>query len=155
MTASQAIGLATTAMKDGLEYARARKAFGKTIGEYQLIKEKFARIAINMEAAKLMVYRTAWMIEEEKAGTRSQPAGRSLHDEVRRHRDVPRVVDEVIRIYAGNGFAREYGRNGSSVTPASSSTAAAPTRSSRTSSAANWSRAGGNPACSRTGRCTL
>ena len=73
MTASQAIGLATTAMKDGLEYARARKAFGKTIGEYQLIRRNSHDIAIDMEAAKLMVYRTAWMIEEEKAGRGANP----------------------------------------------------------------------------------
>jgi alkylation response protein AidB-like acyl-CoA dehydrogenase len=109
MTASQAIGLATTAMKDGLEYARARKAFGKTIGEYQLIKEKFARIAINMEAAKLMVFRTAWMIDEEKAGRGPNPREEAFMTKFFATEMCLDCVDEVMRIYGGNGFAREYG----------------------------------------------
>ena len=96
-------------MKDGLEYARARKAFGKTIGEYQLIKEKFARIAINMEAAKLMVYRTAWMIDEEKAGRGPNPREEAFMTKFFATEMCMDCVDEVMRIYGGNGFAREYG----------------------------------------------
>jgi alkylation response protein AidB-like acyl-CoA dehydrogenase len=109
MTASQAIGITITAMKDGLEYARARKAFGKTIGEYQLIREKFARIASKLEASKLMVYRTAWMIDEEKAGRGPNPREEAFLTKFFATEMCMECVDEVMRIYGGNGFAREYG----------------------------------------------
>lgn len=108
-TASQAIGIATTALKDALEYARARKAFGHAIGEYQLIREKFARIATNMEASKLMIYRTAWMIDEEKAGRGPNPREEAFITKMLASETCLECVDEVTRIYGGNGFAREYG----------------------------------------------
>lgn len=109
MTAAQAVGIATTAMKDALEYARARKAFGHIIGDYQLIREKFARIAMNMEAAKLMVFRTAWMIDEEKAGRGPNPREEAFLTKMFATEMCMECVDEVMRIYGGNGFAREYG----------------------------------------------
>ncbi len=109
MTAAQAVGIATTAMKDALEYARARKAFGHIIGDYQLIREKFARIAMNMEASKLMVFRTAWMIDEEKAGRGPNPREEAFLTKMLATEMCMECVDEVMRIYGGNGFAREYG----------------------------------------------
>ncbi|NLE74941.1 MAG: acyl-CoA/acyl-ACP dehydrogenase [Actinobacteria bacterium] len=109
MTAASAIGIATTAMNDALEYARARKAFGRTIGDYQLIREKFARIAMNMEASKLMVYRTAWMIDEEKAGRGPNPREEAFLTKMFATEMCMECVDEVMRIYGGNAFAREYG----------------------------------------------
>lgn len=109
MTAAQAIGIATTALRDALEYARARKAFGHAIGDYQLIREKFARIAMNMEAAKLMVYRTAWMIDEAKAGRGPVPREEAFLTKMFATEMCLECVDEVTRIYGGNAFAREYG----------------------------------------------
>ena len=109
MTASQAVGIATTALKDGLEYARARKAFGKTIGEYQLIRSKFAEIAMEMEAAKLMIYRTAWLIDQNKAGLGPSPREEAFMTKFLAAEMCLKCVDEVTRIYGGNGFAMEYG----------------------------------------------
>lgn len=109
MTAAQACGIATTAIKDGLEYARARKAFGHAIGEYQLIREKFARMAMELEASKLMIYRTAWMIEEEKAGRGPNPREEAFTTKMFATEMCMMVVDEVMRVYGGNAFAREYG----------------------------------------------
>lgn len=109
MTASQAIGIVKTALKDALEYARARKAFGHIIGDYQLIREKFARIAAQLEASQLMTLRAAWMIDEEKAGRGPNPREECFLAKYFAAETCQMAVDEVMRVYGGNGFAREYG----------------------------------------------
>jgi butyryl-CoA dehydrogenase len=109
MTASQAVGLATTALKDGLEYARARKAFGHVIGDYELIRSKFAEIIMEMDAAKLMIFRAAWMIDENKAGRGPVPREEAFLTKMFATEMCLKCVDEVTRIYGANGFATEYG----------------------------------------------
>ena len=103
MTGAMALGIAQAAFDEGLEYARKRVAFGKPIGSYQLIRAKFADMATEMEASRLMVYYSA-LADQGKA---VEPQG-SCHGQNVRHGDVLKVVDEVTRIWGANGFAREY-----------------------------------------------
>lgn len=104
MTGAMALGIARTAFADGLEYARKRKAFGKSIGEYQLIRAKIADMATEMEASRLMVYWVAWMIQEGMNPRKEAAMAKMLATET-----CLKVVDEVTRIYGANGFASEYG----------------------------------------------
>lgn len=104
MTASLAIGIATTALRDALEFTRARKAFGHIIGDYQLIRAKLADIAASMEASKLMVHRTAWMIDNEIPCREEAFMTKMFATEM-----CLNAVDQVTRIYGANGFASEYG----------------------------------------------
>jgi alkylation response protein AidB-like acyl-CoA dehydrogenase len=104
MTGAMALGIARTAYADALEYARKREAFGKPIGNYQLIRAKFADMATEMEASRLMVYQTAWRLGE-KLPTRKQAAMAKMFAT----ETCLKVVDEVTRIYGANGFAQEYG----------------------------------------------
>jgi len=104
MTGAMALGMARTAFADGLEYARKRQAFGKPIGEYQLIRAKFAEMATEMEAARLMVYWVAWMIGEGLNPRKEAAMAKMFATEM-----CLKVVDEVTRIYGANGFASEYG----------------------------------------------
>ncbi len=104
MTGAMALGMARTAFADGLEYARKRQAFGKPIGEYQLIRAKFAEMATDLEAARLMVYWVAWMIGEGMNPRREAAMAKMFATEA-----CLKVVDEVTRIYGANGFASEYG----------------------------------------------
>ncbi|RMG86762.1 MAG: acyl-CoA dehydrogenase [Candidatus Dadabacteria bacterium] len=104
MTGAMALGIARTAFADGLEYARKREAFGKPIGEYQLIRAKFAEMATEMEAARLLVYYAAWMIGEGLNPRKEAAMAKMFATET-----CLKVVDEVTRIYGGNGFATEYG----------------------------------------------
>ncbi len=64
---------------------------------------------MNMEASKLMVFRTAWMIDEEKAGRGPNPREEAFLTQMLATEMCMECVDEVMRIYGGNGFAREYG----------------------------------------------
>lgn len=104
MTGALAIGIARTALADAVEYAQKRVAFGKTIGEYQLIREKFARIATEMEASRLLVYSAAW-----KIGEGQNPRNEAMMAKYHATEMCLMAVDEVTRIYGANGFAEEYG----------------------------------------------
>jgi alkylation response protein AidB-like acyl-CoA dehydrogenase len=104
MTGAMALGMARTAFGDGLEYARKRQAFGKPIGEYQLIRAKIAEMATDLEAARLMVYWVAWMIGEGMNPRKEAAMAKMFATET-----CLKVVDEVTRIYGANGFASEYG----------------------------------------------
>ncbi|MDF1555158.1 MAG: acyl-CoA dehydrogenase family protein [Deferrisomatales bacterium] len=104
MTGAMALGIARTAFADGLEYARKREAFGKPIGTYQLIRAKFADMATEMEASRLLVYQGAWRLGEGLPTRKVAAMAKMFATET-----CLKVVDEVTRIYGANGFAQEYG----------------------------------------------
>jgi len=103
MTAAMAMGIAQAAFDEGLEYARKRVAFGKTIGSYQLIRAKFADMAMEMEASRLMIYNAAWRIKEKLPCRKEAAMTKVFATET-----CCKVVDEVTRIWGANGFAHEY-----------------------------------------------
>ncbi|MBA4416759.1 MAG: acyl-CoA dehydrogenase [Syntrophus sp. (in: bacteria)] len=103
MTAAMAMGIAQAAFDEGLEYARKRVAFGKTIGNYQLIRAKFADMATEMEASRLMIYNAAWRIKEKMNCRKEAAMTKMFATET-----CLKVVDEVTRIWGANGFAHEY-----------------------------------------------
>jgi alkylation response protein AidB-like acyl-CoA dehydrogenase len=103
MTGAMALGIARAAMAEGLEYARKRVAFGKTIGTYQLIRAKFADMATEMEASRLMVYYAAWRIKEKLPCRKEAGMAKMFATET-----CLKVVDEVTRIWGANAFAHEY-----------------------------------------------
>lgn len=103
MTGAMALGIAQAAYDEGLEYARKRVAFGKTIGNYQLIRAKFADMATNMEASRLMVYNAAWRIKENLSSRKEAAMAKMFATET-----CLMVVDEVTRIWGANAFAHEY-----------------------------------------------
>ena len=103
MTGAMAIGIASAAYAEGLEYARKRIAFGKAIGSYQLIRAKFADMATEMEASRLMVYSAAWRLKEGLTSRQEAAMAKMFATET-----CLKVVDEVTRIWGANGFAHEY-----------------------------------------------
>jgi len=103
MTGAMALGIAQAAFDEGLEYARKRVAFGKSIGSYQLIRAKFADMATEMEASRLMIYYSAWRIKEKLSSRKEAAMTKMFATET-----CLKVVDEVTRIWGANGFAREY-----------------------------------------------
>jgi alkylation response protein AidB-like acyl-CoA dehydrogenase len=103
MTGAMALGIAQAAFDEGLEYARKRVAFGKPIGTYQLIRAKFADMATEMEASRLMIYYAAWRIRERLACRKEAAMAKMYATET-----CCKVVDEVTRIWGANGFAHEY-----------------------------------------------
>ena len=101
--ASQALGITVGAYELSLEYSKQRKTFGKPISQHQGIAFKLAEMATDIEAAKLLVYKSA--VEKDKGlpyGYSSSMAKLHASDIAMKH------TVEAVQIHGGNGFVKEY-----------------------------------------------
>ena len=101
---AQAIGIARAAYEVALDYAKTREQFGKAIIENQAIAFKLADMATSIEAARLLVWRAAWMASQGKT---FENAEGSMSKLVAGETAV-RVTTDAMQILGGNGFTREY-----------------------------------------------
>ncbi|HUS68919.1 MAG TPA: acyl-CoA dehydrogenase [Kofleriaceae bacterium] len=101
--ASQALGIARAALEDALDYSRQRKTFGKPICEHQAIQFKLADMATELDAARLLTWRAAYL---KDAG---QPYGKAAAMAKLYASDVAnRAAREAIQIFGGNGYVTEF-----------------------------------------------
>ena len=101
--AAQALGLTEGAYELALEYSKQRKTFGKPISQHQGIAFKLAEMATDIEAAKLLVYKSA--VEKDNGlpyGYSSSMAKLHASDIAMKH------TVEAVQIHGGNGFVKEY-----------------------------------------------
>jgi len=103
MTALNACAIANDAMLDAAGYAKERIAFGQAIAKYELIRSKFANHWAWYEAARLLAYKAAWMIQEKMECQSECMLAKMFATEM-----CMSAVDEATRIYGGNSFATEY-----------------------------------------------
>lgn len=101
--ASQALGIAGGAYELALEYSKQRTAFGKPIHQHQAIAFKLADMATEIEAAKLMVYRAAWLKDQHLDYTSASAMAKLYASEVAMRHTV-----EAVQIHGGYGFVKEY-----------------------------------------------
>jgi alkylation response protein AidB-like acyl-CoA dehydrogenase len=101
--AAQALGIASGAYELALAYSKERKAFGKPICEHQAIQFKLADMATEIEAARLLCLRAAWLKDNHMDyGTASAMA------KVYASRVAMWVTTEAVQIHGGYGFVKEY-----------------------------------------------
>ena len=104
MTAALANGLARRALQDAARYAKGRQAFGRPIGEFQLISAKLADMATELHAARQVVADAAARVDTESGDVTTTAAmAKYFATEV-----CARIVDETTRIFGSYGFAMEY-----------------------------------------------
>ncbi len=87
-----------------LQYAKERKAFGREIGHFQVIRHKFAEMATKIETARQMVYTTAWRFQNGEYPVREITMAKLYAARI-----AVEVADECIQIHGGNGYMKEYG----------------------------------------------
>ena len=87
-----------------LEYARERTAFGRPIGGFQVTRHKFAKMATKIEAARQMVYTTAWRFMNGEYPVREISMAKVFSARI-----AVEVADECIQIHGGAGYIRECG----------------------------------------------
>jgi alkylation response protein AidB-like acyl-CoA dehydrogenase len=87
-----------------LAYAKEREAFGKAIGHFQVIRHKFAEMATKIEAARQLVYVTAWRFANGEYPVREISMAKLYASRV-----AVEVADECIQIHGGAGYMKEYG----------------------------------------------
>lgn len=101
--ASQALGIASGAYELALAYSKERKAFGKTISQHQAIQFKLADMATEIDAARLLCLKAAWMKDQHlDYGTASAMA------KVFSSRVAMEVTTEAVQVHGGYGYVKEY-----------------------------------------------
>jgi acyl-CoA dehydrogenase len=94
-----ACGMAARALAEALSHARARKQFGKPLGEFQLVQEKLARMATELTAARLLVYRAAHAADGGAERVTLEAAMAKLHAT----EAAQRIVDDAVQVLGGSG----------------------------------------------------
>jgi alkylation response protein AidB-like acyl-CoA dehydrogenase len=87
-----------------LRYATERQAFGRPIGRFQAIRHKFAELATRIEAARALVYTTAWRFERGEYPVREISMAKLLAARL-----ACDVTDECLQIHGGAGYMKEFG----------------------------------------------
>ena len=101
--AAQALGIAQAAYEVALAYARERRTFGKPIGEHQAIQQKLADMSTEIDAARLLVYRAAWLKDRGEPVTEAGAKAKLFASEMAR-----RQTGEAIQILGGYGYTTEF-----------------------------------------------
>jgi alkylation response protein AidB-like acyl-CoA dehydrogenase len=101
--AAQALGIAQAAFDVAREYAKERRTFGKAIAEHQAIQFKLADMATELDAARLLVYRAAWLKQEGRPHTEEGAKAKLFASEMAR-----RQTAEAIQILGGYGYTKEF-----------------------------------------------
>jgi butyryl-CoA dehydrogenase len=116
------VGGARHGLQNAIQYAKERKAFGKTISEFGLIQEKLAECATGVYVGESLTYRTIGMIDAALADvdTGAEGASREIQKRIEEYavecsilkvwgsEMLDMVVDHVVQIYAGYGYVEEY-----------------------------------------------
>jgi alkylation response protein AidB-like acyl-CoA dehydrogenase len=101
--AALSIGTAQGAYDAALKYSKQRKQFGRPISEFQAIQHKLVDIATNIDAARLLTYRAAWMKDHERRVTRESAMAKLFASEM-----AVRACDDALQIHGGYGFIKDY-----------------------------------------------
>ncbi len=101
--AAQALGIAQGAFELATAYAKERKAFGKEIGKHQAIQFKLADMATSIEAARLLVYRAAWMKDQGLPYGHASAMAKLFASQVAMD-----VTVEAVQVHGGYGYVKEY-----------------------------------------------
>ncbi|MDW8075499.1 MAG: acyl-CoA dehydrogenase [Bacteroidota bacterium] len=101
--AALSVGLAQGAFEAAMRYAQERIQFGKPIIEHQAIAMKLARMNTEIEAARLLTYRAAWLRDNGKPFRREASQAKLYASEV-----AVRTAEEAIQIHGGYGYIKEY-----------------------------------------------
>jgi acyl-CoA dehydrogenase len=101
---AQALGIARAAFEYSLDYAKERKQFGRAIIENQAIAFKLADMKTQIDAARLLVWRAAWMAAQRKPFLNGEGSMSKLYA----GETAVRVTEEAIQIMGGYGYIREH-----------------------------------------------
>ncbi|MFX1267839.1 MAG: acyl-CoA dehydrogenase family protein [Promethearchaeota archaeon] len=98
-----AVGCARSAMEYSIDYAKKREAFGRSIENFQMIQEKIANMYKDIEAARLLTYKSAWEADQGMDNNLSSSIAKAFASDVAMN-----VTTEAIQIFGGYGYLRTY-----------------------------------------------
>ena len=101
--AALSVGTAQGAYEAALKYSKHRKQFGRPISEFQAIQNKLADMATEIDAARLLTNRAAWMKDRGERVTKESSMAKLFASEA-----AVRVANEAVQIHGGYGFIKDY-----------------------------------------------
>jgi alkylation response protein AidB-like acyl-CoA dehydrogenase len=101
--AAQALGIAQAGYEVARGYALERRAFGHRIGDFQAIQHKLANMSMEIDAARLLVYRAAWLKQQGRPHTEEGAKAKLFASEMAR-----RQTAEAIQVLGGYGYTKEF-----------------------------------------------
>ena len=101
--AALSIGMAQGAYDAALRYSKLRRQFGRPISEFQAIQHKLVDMAVDLDAARLLNYRAAWMLDRGMRVTRESSMAKLFASEA-----AVRIANEAVQIHGGYGFIKDY-----------------------------------------------
>jgi short/branched chain acyl-CoA dehydrogenase len=101
--AAMGVGLAQGALDEALAYARERRAFGQPISKFQAIQVKLADLSAEIEAARLLTYKAAWLKDQGRQFTLA-----AAQAKLKTGRLAVRASEEAVQIHGGYGYIEDY-----------------------------------------------
>ncbi|MBE2184729.1 MAG: acyl-CoA dehydrogenase family protein [Anaerolineae bacterium] len=101
--AAGAVGVARRALEECVKYAKERETFGQPIWQHQAIGHKIADMAINTEAARLLVYQAAWAVDNNISNPKIVAAAKAFAADM-----AMQVTVDAVQVFGGYGYMREY-----------------------------------------------
>ncbi|NIS68525.1 MAG: acyl-CoA dehydrogenase [Proteobacteria bacterium] len=102
-SAARAVGVARACFDHSVRYANEREQFGVLIGQHQMIQQQLAEMYVEHEAARLLVYRAAWVKDQGQRNTLQASMAKYFASEV-----AVRAANEAVKIFGSYGFSSEY-----------------------------------------------
>ncbi len=103
LVASGAVGLARAAYEYARDYSLERKAFGKPIAKNQAVSFMVAEMAMNIEAARHLVRKSAWIHDQGRRNTKEAAMAKAFAADM-----AQKVATDAVQVYGGYGFSKEY-----------------------------------------------
>ncbi len=102
-TAAGALGVARRALEESIKYAKERTSMGQPIWQYQAIGHKIADMAMELEAARLLVHKSAWSVDNGQADTMISSFGKAYAADA-----AMKITTEAVQVFGGYGYMCEY-----------------------------------------------
>lgn len=103
MVAASAVGGAQCAFEHSVEYAKVRQQFGVPIAQHQAIQFMIAEMAMKVEAARLLVYKSAWLLDHGQANTQLASYAKAFAAD-----SFMEIASNAVQIHGGYGYSCEY-----------------------------------------------
>ena len=101
--AAGALGVAQACLDASVEFARTRRQFGQRIGDFEMIQSVIANMAADVDAARMLVYRAAWLQAQGERATRETSIAKLFATEA-----AVRAASEAVLLHGGRGYTNEY-----------------------------------------------
>jgi acyl-CoA dehydrogenase len=97
------VGVARAAMEYAIEYAKTRRVFGKALANFQLIQDKIAQMAMDIQAARHLVWHAAWLVDRGRPNGAESAMAKCFASDI-----AMKAANEAIQIFGGYGYMKDY-----------------------------------------------